>query len=65
MDDKATSGRKDKLTVELELGREPVTGRLRTGGMEERFVGWLGFVVALKRLREAEPARRPEREERR
>jgi hypothetical protein len=42
--DKATSGRKDKLTVELELefGREPVTGRLRTAGIEERFVGWLG-----------------------
>jgi hypothetical protein len=65
MDDEAISGRKDKLTVqlELELGREPVTGRLRTGGIEERFVGWLGFVDALKRLREAEPARRPEREE--
>jgi hypothetical protein len=66
--DGATAGRNDTLTVqlELELGREPVTGCLRTeDGIEERFVGWLGFVDALKRLREAEPPSRPEREERR
>jgi hypothetical protein len=68
MDDEATASRSDRLTVELELGlgREPVTGCLRTeDGIEERFVGWLGFVDALKRLRDAEPVRRPEREERR
>jgi hypothetical protein len=68
MDDEAIAGKSHRLTVqlELELGREPVTGRLRTeDGVEEPFVGWLGFVDALKRLREAEPARRPERGERR
>jgi hypothetical protein len=68
MDDEATVGRNDKLTVqlELELGREPVTGCLRTeDGTVERFVGWLGFVDALKRLREVESPGRPEREEQR
>jgi hypothetical protein len=33
-------------------------------GTEERFVGWLGFVEALKRLRDADPAPGSEREER-
>jgi len=61
--DNATGGRKRELTVQLllELGREPVRGLLRVeDGTEERFVGWLGFVDALKRLREtADPARDP------
>lgn len=66
MDDAATEGRKLELTVQLqlELGREPVRGLLRIeDGTEERFVGWLGFVEALKRLREANPAPGSEREE--
>jgi len=66
MDDAATEGRKLELTVQLqlELGREPVRGLLRMeDGAEERFVGWLGFVEALKRLREADPAPGSEREE--
>jgi hypothetical protein len=68
MDDAATEGRKLELTVQLqlELGREPVRGLLRMeDGTEERFVGWLGFVEALKRLWEADPAPGSEREERR
>jgi hypothetical protein len=45
------------LTVELELylDREPVSGRLRTGGgAEEEFLGWLGFLEKLRRLNDAE-----------
>jgi hypothetical protein len=41
------------LSVRLDvyLDRQPVTGRLRAQrGAEEQFVGWLGFVDALKRL---------------
>lgn len=59
MDDAATGGRQRELTVQLqlELGREPIRGRLRMeDGTEERFVGWLGFVDALKRLCEADLA---------
>ena len=52
-------GRSDEegaLSVQLvvHLDRQPVTGRVRTaGGGDERFVGWLGFVDALKRAHEA------------
>jgi hypothetical protein len=63
MDDAATGGRKRELTVQLqlELEREPVRGLLRMeDGTEERFVGWLGFVDALKRLCEADLAPGPE-----
>jgi len=42
-----------RLQLELHLDREPISGRLRTGwGAEERFVGWLGFVDALRRLQQ-------------
>jgi uncharacterized protein YbjT (DUF2867 family) len=50
------------LSVQLvvHLDRQPVTGRLRTaGGGDERFVGWLGFVDALKRAHEASTERPP------
>ena len=43
------------LSVRLDvyLDRQPISGRLRTeGGADEQFVGWLGFVDALKRLHE-------------
>jgi hypothetical protein len=46
------------LSVQLDvhLDRQPVTGRLRTPhGADERFVGWLGFVDALKRALSTEP----------
>ena len=57
MDDQARSGEERTLSVRLDLhlAGEPISGRLRTdGGAEERFVGWLGFVDALKRLHELE-----------
>jgi hypothetical protein len=41
------------VRLDLFLDRQPVSGRLRTEwGGDERFVGWLGFVDALKRLYE-------------
>jgi hypothetical protein len=56
MDDHAR-GEDRALTVRLELhlDRDPICGRLRTDrGGEEQFVGWLGFVDALKRVQELE-----------
>jgi hypothetical protein len=42
-----------RLQLELRLDREPISGCLRTGrGAEEPFVGWLGFVDALRRLQQ-------------
>ena len=42
-----------RLQLELHLDREPISGRLRTEwGAEEPFVGWLGFVDALRRLQQ-------------
>jgi hypothetical protein len=39
------------VRLDLDLDRQPISGRLRTEqGGEEGFVGWLGFVDALKRL---------------
>jgi hypothetical protein len=57
MDDQARSGEEHTLSVRLDLhlAGQRVSGRLRTdGGAEERFVGWLGFVDALKRLHQLE-----------
>jgi hypothetical protein len=43
----------------LHVDRTPVSGWLRCErGREERFVGWLGFVEALRRLAEAQPHER-------
>jgi hypothetical protein len=43
------------VTLEVSLDRQPISGRLRTErGADEHFVGWLGFVDALKRLHEIE-----------
>jgi hypothetical protein len=56
MDDEPSNDEDGALSVQLDvhLDRQPVTGRLRTThGAEERFVGWLGFVEALKRAEEA------------
>jgi hypothetical protein len=55
MDDQTGPDEADVLRVQLELHLdcEPISGRLRTGrGVEEQFVGWLGFIDALKRLQE-------------
>ena len=55
MQNQAESGSDRPLSMRLDLylDREPVTGRVRTdGGADERFVGWLGFVDAVKRLYE-------------
>jgi hypothetical protein len=55
MDDHAGPDDADVLCAQLELNLncEPISGRLRTArGAEERFVGWLGFIDALKRLQE-------------
>lgn len=42
-----------RAELALQLGREPISGRLRPEpGAEEPFVGWLGFVDALTRLNE-------------
>jgi hypothetical protein len=56
MDDHGRDDEDGALSVQLDvhLDRQPVTGRVRTArGADERFVGWLGFVDALKRVHEA------------
>lgn len=55
MDNQAGAHEDRPLSVYLDLylDRQPISGRLRTEwGADERFVGWLGFVDALKRLQE-------------
>ena len=62
MDDHGRNDEDGALSVQLDvhLDRQPVTGRLRTAsGADERFVGWLGFVDALKRAQEASTERPP------
>jgi hypothetical protein len=56
MDEQAHTGEERTLSVRLDLhlDSEPITGLLRTERGEEQFVGWLGFVDALKRLNELE-----------
>jgi hypothetical protein len=67
MDDPARDEEDRALRVQLDvhLDRRPITGRLRTPhGVEEPFVGWLGFVDALKRLQETSiPSITPQHEE--
>ena len=53
MDDRQSRGEERTLSLRLDvqLDRQPIGGRLRTDwGAEETFVGWLGFVDALRRL---------------
>jgi hypothetical protein len=48
---RADKDRPLRVQLELHMEREPITGRLRPErGGDEEFVGWLGFVDALKRL---------------
>jgi hypothetical protein len=57
MHDRARNHPERPLNVQLELhlDRVPVSGWLRTQqGRDEEFVGWLGFVEALRRLSEAQ-----------
>jgi hypothetical protein len=43
------------VRLDVWLDRQPISGRLRTErGADEQFVGWLGFLDALKRLHELE-----------
>lgn len=66
MDDQARTDAERALHAQLDvcLDRQPISGRLRTEqGADERFVGWLGFVEALRRLQLRErPSGRPEKE---
>ena len=50
-----------RVQLDVHLDRQPVIGRLRTPhAADERFVGWLGFVDALKRALSTElPRHRP------
>jgi hypothetical protein len=42
-----------RVRLELDLDHEPVRGLLRPErGPDQAFVGWLGFVDALKRLQD-------------
>jgi len=42
-----------RVQLDLDLDRQPISGRLRTRwGADNRFEGWLGFVDALRRLQE-------------
>jgi len=55
MDDETSADQDYPLRVQLDLDldRQPISGRLRTQwGADERFEGWLGFVDALRRLQE-------------
>jgi hypothetical protein len=48
-----------RLQLDLHLGREPISGRLRgERGADHEFVGWLGFVEALRRLSDAQTERK-------
>jgi hypothetical protein len=57
-----TANRVLSVQLDVSLDSQPVSGRLRTeGGADEQFVGWLGFVDALKRLHELEISRKEPR----
>jgi hypothetical protein len=61
MDDQARTShdRPLRLQLDLRLDCEPITGSLRCPeGRDEEFVGWLGFVEALRRLSEAQSKER-------
>jgi hypothetical protein len=62
--DRSGEDRVLRVQLELDLDSQPVTGLLRSeGGADEAFVGWLGFVDALKRLHEPGDAASTDREE--
>ena len=50
-----------RVQLELHVDREPISGRLvPEKGPEEAFVGWLGFVDALKRMHDAADSKQEE-----
>jgi hypothetical protein len=62
--DRTDKDRVLRVQLELDLDSQPVTGLLRSErGADEAFVGWLGFVDALKRLHEPGDAASTDREE--
>jgi hypothetical protein len=62
--DRTDEDRVLRVQLELHLDSQPVTGLLRSErGADEAFVGWLGFVDALKRLHEPRDAATIERED--
>jgi hypothetical protein len=56
MDDQARhDDRTLSVQLDLQLDQRPITGRLRPErGPDEPFVGWLGFVEALRKLSDAQ-----------
>ena len=53
MDHWTADGRTLRLRLDVQLDCEPICGRLYTiEGEEEQFVGWLGFVDALRNMQE-------------
>jgi hypothetical protein len=46
------------VQLDLRLDCEPISGRVRCERRSEQFVGWLGFVEALRRLTEAQSQER-------
>jgi hypothetical protein len=57
MDDRAPTHPDRRLSLQLDLcvDREPISGSLCCDrGPTEQFVGWLGFVEALRRLADAQ-----------
>jgi hypothetical protein len=63
MDDRARTddGRSLSVHLQLRLDEAPISGRLQPErGPDEEFVGWLGFVEALRRLSDAQSHERSE-----
>jgi hypothetical protein len=61
MDDQArpTEDRSLRVQLDLHLGSDPISGSLRSEHVPaEQFVGWLGFVEALRRVAEAQSQER-------
>jgi hypothetical protein len=53
VDHSTADGRTLRLRLDVQLDCEPICGRLYTDeGEEEQFVGWLGFVDALRNMQE-------------
>jgi hypothetical protein len=50
--------RTQRLTLELEVGVEPLSGVLAGEGFSWRFEGWLALAAALERARGLRPPRR-------
>lgn len=49
----ATSCRELRIVLELDLGVDPISGRIRADGEPAAFDGWLQLVAALEAMRTA------------